>query len=212
MRSRPPNSIDPGVKSSVLIKRRILKHDARIKNKNKTNKIRYHVGQRVRLQNIATRDWDLKGTIVKVRIADDGRIYSYDVFTDRNHMTTRHRRYLKPLHKEHDPKVTKDDADNVETSNYTTENADLPKKIVESVAPRRSNRSSRRISSLEAAKVIRIMGGDQSKPLNATIELKIEAGEDKVRIEAGEVRYMGTRKALTNQGTGKDQITRNVRL
>ena len=25
------------------------------------------------------------------------------------------------------------------------------------------------------------------------------------------MRYMGTRKALTNQGTGKDQITRNVR-
>ena len=59
--------------------------------------------------------------------------------------------------------------------------------------------------------MVRIMGGDQSKPINATIELKIEAGEDKVRIEAGEVRYMRTRKGLTNQGTGKDQITRNVR-
>ena len=92
MRLRLPNSIDPGVKSSELIKRRILKHDARIKNKNKTNKIRYHVGQRVRLQNIATRDWDLKGTIDKVRVADDGWIYFYDVFTDRNHMTTRYRR------------------------------------------------------------------------------------------------------------------------
>ena len=91
MRSRLPNSIDPEIKSSELIKRRILKHDARIKNKNRTNKILYQVGQRVRLQNIATRDWDLKGTIDKVRIADDGRIYSYDVFTDRNHMTTRHR-------------------------------------------------------------------------------------------------------------------------
>ena len=32
-------------------------------NKNRTNKILYEVGQRVRLQNIATRDWDLKGTI-----------------------------------------------------------------------------------------------------------------------------------------------------
>ena len=115
------------------------------------------------------------------------------------------------MHKEQDPKDTKDDANNVETSNYATENADLPKKIVESVAPRRSNRSSRRISSLETAKVIRIMGGEQSKILNATVELKIEAGEDKARIEAGEVRYMGTRKALTYQGTGKDQITRNVR-
>ena len=32
VRSRLPNSIDPGVKSSELIERRILKHDARIKN------------------------------------------------------------------------------------------------------------------------------------------------------------------------------------
>ena len=83
----------------------------------------YEVGQRVRLQNIATRDWDLKGTIDRVRTADDGRVLSYDVLTDRNHMTTRHRRYLKPLHKEHDPKTNKDDADNVDTANYATENA-----------------------------------------------------------------------------------------
>ena len=86
-----------------MIKRRILKHDARIKNKNKTNKIRYQIGQRVRLQNISTRDWELKGTIDRVRTADDGRVVSYDVLTDRNHMTTRHRRYLKPLHEDHDP-------------------------------------------------------------------------------------------------------------
>ena len=148
VRSRLPNSINPEIKSSELIKRRILKHDARIKNKNRTNKILYQVGQRVRLQNIATRDWDLKGTIDRVRTADDGRVLSYDVFTDRNHMTTRHRRYLKPFHKEYDPKVTKDDADNVDTSNYAIGNADLAEKIVKSVAPRRSNRSSKRISSL----------------------------------------------------------------
>ena len=72
-------------------------------------------------------------------------VVSYDVLTDRNHMTTRHRRYLKPLHKEHDPKANKDDADNVDTANYAIGNADLPEKTVESVAPRRSNRSSRRI-------------------------------------------------------------------
>ena len=115
-----------------------------------------------------------------------------------------------PLHEDHDPKANKDDVDNVDTANYAIENADLPEKIVESVAPRRSSRSSRRISSLEAAKVIK-MGTDRSRRINATIELKIEAGEDNVRIEAGEVRYNGTRKALTNQGTGKNQVTKNVK-
>ena len=182
MRSRLPNSINPEVKSSDLIEKRIQKHDARIKNKNKTNKILYEVGQRVRLQNIATRDWDLKGTIDKLRIADDGRVLSYDVFTDKNHMTTRHRRYLKPLHKEHYPKIPKDDTDNVDTANDAIINADLPEQNVDSVAPRRSSRRS--VGSLETAKVVR-MGSEQSKPINATIELRIEAGEDKLRIEAG---------------------------
>merc|ERR1712030_308572 len=99
-------------------------------------------------------------------------------------------------------KVTKDEANNVETSNYASENANLPKKTVESVAPRRSNRSSRRTSSLETVKVIRAMGSEHSK-VNATVELKIE--EDKVRIEGGEVRYMGTRRQLiTESGNGSN--------
>ena len=54
------------------------------------------------------------------------------------------------------------------------------------------------------------MEADQSTPISTTIELKIEAGEDNVRIEAGDVRYNGTRKALTNQGTGRNHVTRNV--
>ena len=92
-----------------------------------------------------------------------------------------------------------DDANNVKTSNYTTENADLPKKTVESVAPRRSTRSSRETSSSESVKVIRAMGSEHSK-VNATVELKIE--EDKVTIEGGEV-YMGTRrKLITESGKG----------
>ena len=139
----------------------------------------------------------------------DVRVVSYDILTDRNHMTTRHRRYLKPLHEDHDPKANKNDVDNANTASYAIENADLPKKTVESIAPRRSSRSSRRISSLEAVKAIK-MGADQSTPISATIELKIEAGEDNVRIEAGDVRYNGTRKALTNQGTGRNHVTRNV--
>ena len=115
-------------------------------------------------------------------------------------MTTRHRRYLKPLHKEHDPKIPKNDTDNVDTAyDAIIQKADLPEQTVESVAPRRSSRRS--VGSLETAKVVR-MGSEQSKPINATIELRIEAGEDKLRIEAGEVRHNGARGALNNSGTG----------
>ena len=78
IRSKLPNSINPEIKSSELISRRIQKHDDRIKNKNKPNKILYEIGQRVRLQNVSKRDWDLKGTIDLLRTTDDGRVVSYD--------------------------------------------------------------------------------------------------------------------------------------
>ena len=98
-------------------------------------------------KGLATRDWDLKCTIDRIRTADDGHKVSYDVFTDRNHMTTRHRRYLKPLHKEHDPKIPNNDTDNVDTAyDAIIQKADLPEQTVESVAPRRSSR--RTVSSL----------------------------------------------------------------
>merc|ERR1712215_479827 len=111
IRSKLPNSVDPGIKSDKLIEKRIEKHDGRITKKNKTNKILYEVGQRVRLQNVATRDWDLEGTVERLRYADDGRVVSYYIKTDRNHLTTRHRRFLKPLHKDRDPKLTKNNID-----------------------------------------------------------------------------------------------------
>ena len=121
----------------------------------------YEVGQRVRLQNIATRDWDLKGTIDRIRTADDGRVVSYDVFTDKNHMTTRHRRYLRPLHKDQDPKIPKNDTDNVDTaydaiviSEQKADLLDQNAKSVERQAPRRSSRRS--VGSLETAQVVRM--------------------------------------------------------
>ena len=140
-------------------------------------------------------DWDLKGTIDKVRTADDGRVVSYDILTDRNHMTMRHQRYLKPLHEDHDPKAIKNDIDNANTANYAIKNADLP--TAESIAPRRSSRSSRRISSRETVKAIR-MGSDQSTPVTATIELKLGAEEDSVTICEVNTNGGNIRKELNN--------------
>ena len=44
-----------------------------------------------------------------MRTTDDGRVVSYDIATDKGYTTTRHRRYLCPLHPEHDPKIPKVD-------------------------------------------------------------------------------------------------------
>ena len=144
--------INPEIKSSELISRRIQKHDDIIENKNNTSKILYEIGQRVRLQNVSTRDWELKGTIDQMRTTDDGRVVSYDVLTDKGHMTTRHRRYLRPLHRD-EPKIpkNKNNTDNDDTANdvilISEEKADLPtieQTAVsgEQLAPRRSERRS----------------------------------------------------------------------
>ena len=54
-------------------------------------------GDRVRLQNIRTKDFNLKGTVESQRVADDGKIVSYNIQTDKGYPTTRHRRFLRPL-------------------------------------------------------------------------------------------------------------------
>ena len=83
IRSRMPNSVNPEIKSAELINKRVEKHDNRIKGRNKTNKILYQVGERVRLQNVANKDWALKGTIDLLRTTDDGRVVSYDIIMDK---------------------------------------------------------------------------------------------------------------------------------
>ena len=62
-----------------LIERRIQKHKNLIKGKNHTNKITYVVGDRVRLQNIKTKDFLLKGTVVGLKESDDQKILSYNI-------------------------------------------------------------------------------------------------------------------------------------
>ena len=173
IRGRLPNSLEPNIKSDELIRKRILTHDGRIKNKNKKNKIFYTVGQRVRLQNIGTKDWDLKGTVERMRYTDDGRVVSYYVMTDTNNLTTRHRRYLKPLHPDHDPLNT----DNIAHKNTNVENADLPN-ISRAEGVRRSARSSSVKSVTLSSPQGRSMGAELSAisnqaPLSVNFELTI---------------------------------------
>ena len=74
-----------------------MNHEKRIKNKSKTNKLIYSPGDCVRIQNICTKDWELLGTVETQRVADDGSILSYEIQTDLGYLTTKHRRFLRPL-------------------------------------------------------------------------------------------------------------------
>ena len=88
LRTNLPNSIGPEIRSQDLIRKRIERHDARITKTNKRNKILYNVGDRVRLQNVSDKSWGLIGTIERRRTADDGKIVSYDIMTDKGYLTS----------------------------------------------------------------------------------------------------------------------------
>ena len=134
----------------------------------------------MRLQNVGTKDWDLKGTVERMRYTDDGRVVSYYVMTDTNNLTTRHRRYLKPLHPDHDPL----NKDNIAHKNV--ENADLPNKS-RAEGLRRSARFSSVKSVTLSSPQGRSMGAELSAisnqaPLSVNFELTIGPEEiEKVR-------------------------------
>ena len=104
IRSLLPNSIDPNLNPKELIRKRILNHEHRIKNKNKNNKVIYDIGARVRLQEVKTKEFSILGTVTEQRFTDSGVIVSYLIKTDLGYYTTRHRRFMKALAKEDDPK------------------------------------------------------------------------------------------------------------
>ena len=62
------------------------------------------------LQNIKTKDFLLTGTVESQRVADDGKILSYNILTDKGYSTTRHRRFLRPLVTALDPEIPKESA------------------------------------------------------------------------------------------------------
>ena len=92
------------------------------KSKNKTNKMTYFPGVRIMIQNIRTKDFLLNGTIESQRTSDDGKIVSYCILTDKGFSTTRHRRFLRPLGAENDPKISKESVE----SNDKGKTTDLP--------------------------------------------------------------------------------------
>ena len=56
----------------------------------------FSIGEKVKLQNLKTKQWNVDGEIMNIRTAADGRICSYDIQTDGT-MTTRHRRYIMKI-------------------------------------------------------------------------------------------------------------------
>merc|ERR1712215_643089 len=173
LRTNLPNSIGPEINSKELIRKRIQRHDARIKKKIYRNKILYEVGDRVRLQNVKDKTWGLIGTVERRRTADDGQILSYDILTDKGYLTSRHRRYMKYLNDDSD----KNDNNGANTSEeiYSDE---IPDTLVKQYKRRSSRLRGVAASKVGAAKAVVKsvrMGCEISsqKPIKAEVKLLI---------------------------------------
>ena len=75
--SNIPNSINNDVDPSKLIRRRIETYEKRIHNEKKSNKIIYDVGDRVRIQDVKSKQFTKNGTVTEQRRTDSGTIVSY---------------------------------------------------------------------------------------------------------------------------------------
>ena len=77
-------------------KRGELKEKRFLKKERTVGKLTYAVDEQVRLQDIRTKRWDKVGVVTGIRVADDGKILSYDIEVDGT-QTTRHRKYLSKI-------------------------------------------------------------------------------------------------------------------
>ena len=97
IRSGLPNSLDRFIDWKEDIRKRgELKEKRFLKKERTVGKLTYAIGESVRLQDIRTKCWDRVGVVTGIRVADDGKILSYDIEVD-GRETTRHRKYLSKI-------------------------------------------------------------------------------------------------------------------
>ena len=135
------------------------------------------MGDRVRLQNVKEKHWNLIGTVDRKRTADDGQILSYDVLTDKGYMTSRHRRYMKHLTDD----INKND-NNIGEETHSEESKEISDKVVKRRSPRLKGAGA--TSSVSVVKSIRTSMGCEisyQRPIEAEVRVVIEG--EKIEIK-----------------------------
>ena len=140
-------------------------------------------------------------------IADSGEVVSYEIDTDLGYTTTWHRRFMKPLAAEHDPKeklnkfVTQPtemntgsgkiyNQTNLEALNDDTaaeSGSDIPEEVGKSRAPRRSNRI-KRDRVITGVTQIRVKKVSTTDSLNMGGSCSSELAEEKKKTKNLEAR------------------------
>ena len=80
-----------------LIKIRRENREKRVRKKEKTdqNRLFFEENERVCLQDQKTKRWDVQGVVKDVRVSEEGTILSYDIVLSNNHITSRHRHFIR---------------------------------------------------------------------------------------------------------------------
>ena len=68
----------------------------RVDKKGKKPKEIYEIGEKVLVQDLATRQWSKEGTVISVRTSVDGTVVSY-LLDINGYTTARHRRFMRKL-------------------------------------------------------------------------------------------------------------------
>ena len=86
-----PNSWQHSIDWRKQIKLNGKEIEKQVKKKERTvgKKLTFEKTEDVLIQNLKTRKWDTKSTIMEVRVSDDGTVFNYDVMKG-DLLTTRH--------------------------------------------------------------------------------------------------------------------------
>ena len=96
VRGAIPNSLDRNINWKKMMENRALQHQKRVEKKGKKPKEIYEIGEEYLVQDMNTRQWMKRGTVISVCTAQDGTVVSY-LLNINGFKTARHRCYMRKL-------------------------------------------------------------------------------------------------------------------
>ena len=91
-----PNSLDRNGNWQAMMDNRARQHQLRVDKKGKTPKEIYEIGEKVLVQDLASKAWNKEATVIAIRTAIDGTIVSY-LLDINGYETARHRKFMRKL-------------------------------------------------------------------------------------------------------------------
>ena len=174
----------------------------------------------MRLQDVKSKLFSTLGTVLEQRTTDSGDIVSYIIKTDRGHVTTRHRKLMSELAREHDPRETnfnnytnldKSTADRDILGDVATEvkapersESDGREEIVK-LTPRRSGRIKGRgaLIGVIRTKVTKVSTASESLRMGQSCSTQLEAEKAKNKQLEGRIRLY--EKGITDKSLHASQ-------